>query len=146
MQKTTDLEALNAKRYLSTEEIASQLEGVEYIIMATPAPEQFKETPIHITIFLNTQEELPIGIKEAVFDKFCDEHRITRTDAVLSQMMPVGLAATAQETPMPLLLIKAEDVHAVPHTFLHVIDFLGDSTEFKEAKEDSLTGWSYSYE
>lgn len=146
MENAPDFEALQTKRYLTVDEIEEHLKGVEFIIMAAPAPDQFETTPIHITIFLNTQEQLPPDIKAAVFDKFCDDYKITQTAETISQLLPVGFAATAQETPMPLLLIKAEDVHSVPHTTMHVIDFLGDSSEFEEAKRDNLTGWSYSYE
>ena len=137
--------ALETQRYLDTDEIDKHLEGVEYIIMAAPAPDVFKETPIHFTIFLNTHERLPADIKDAVFDKFCEENKITRTAELLSQFQAVGFSETGQETPMPMLLIKPEDIQSIPHTALHIIDFLGDSSEFDEAKIDSLTGWSYSY-
>ncbi len=146
MQEPKVAKALETQNYLSTDEIETHLEGVEYIIMAAPAPDQFKETPIHFTIFLNTRKRLPPGVKEAVLDKFCEENKITVTAEVLSQFQAVGFAATGQETPQPMLLIKPEDIQAIPHTALHVMDFLGDSTEFPEAKIDSLTGWSYSYD
>jgi len=61
--------------------------------------------------------------------------------------MPVGFAiSTAQDTPMPMLLVKPEDQRTIAHVPMHVIDFLADSDEFFEAKEKNLTGWSYSYE
>lgn len=138
-------EALAAKRYFTPDEIAEHLEGVEYIIMAEPAPDVFKKTPIHLTVFLNTQERLPSEIKDAILDKFCKDHNITRTDKLLSELQPVAFAETMQETPMPLLLIKPSDIQSIPHTIMHVLDFLADSSEFIEAKEDNLTGWSYSY-
>ena len=45
---------------------------------------------------------------------------------------------------MPMLLVKPEDQKVLPHTAMFVMDFLGDSPDFKEPKE-GLTGWSYSY-
>ncbi len=59
--------------------------------------------------------------------------------------MPVGFAMSTQETPMPILLVKPEDQKSIPYALMHVIDFLADSDNFYEAKEKSLTGWSYSY-
>jgi len=61
-------------------------------------------------------------------------------------MAPVGFAVTQQETPMPMLLIKPQDIKNVPHTYLHVIDFLASSKDFIEVTKKSLTGWSYIYE
>ena len=46
--------ALKTESYLNVDEINKHLEKVEYIIMAAPAPEHFKDTPIHVTVFLNT--------------------------------------------------------------------------------------------
>ncbi len=138
--------AIKTKKFLNKEEIDKLLEKVEYIMMAAPAPEHFSNTPIHFTIFLNTNEELPNDVKEAVLEKFLDENKITNPTHVMSQLAPVGFAITEQETPMPMLLIKPEDIHSIPHTFIHVIDFLGDSKEFHEVKKKSLTGWSYVYE
>lgn len=138
-------EALATKRYFEPSDIDAHLKGVEYIIMATPAPESYKETPIHFTIFLNTKDVLPEPIKEAVLGKFCQEHDITKIDELLSQLQPVAFAETGQDTPMPMLLIKPADIRSIPHTVMHVMDFLGDSSGFKEAKVDNLTGWSYSY-
>jgi len=40
-------EAIKAEKYLSFQEIEKHLENVEYIIMAAPAPKEFKNTPIH---------------------------------------------------------------------------------------------------
>ncbi len=59
--------------------------------------------------------------------------------------MPVGFSMSAQDNPMPLLLIKPEDQKSIPYIVMHVIDFLGDSENFFEAKTEKLTGWSYSY-
>jgi len=139
-------QAINTDTYLEPEEIQKHLENVEYIIMATPAPSHFKDTPIHFTIFLNTQDEFPQDIKNAILDKFCDENSITNPTEVMSQLMPVGFGKSIQDTPMPILLVKPEDQKSIPYVVMHVIDFLGDSDKFYEAKQEGLTGWSYSYD
>ncbi len=137
--------AIITDKYFDTIEITSHLKNVEYIIMAAPAPEQFKETPIQFTIFLNTSDKLPRDVQEAVFDKFLDENGIKDPDKILSQLMPVGFSMSQQDTPMPLLLIKQEDVNSIPSTPMHVYDFLANSDNFFEAKQEKLTGWSYNY-
>ena len=140
-------EAIKTERYLSFEDIQKHLKNVEYIIMAAPAPEKFTKTPIHFTIFLNTADAIPQDIQAAILEKFRDEHKIGEPAELLSQIMPVGFGvSTAQETPMPMLLVKPEDQRSIPHLPMHVMDFLADSNEFYEAKEKNLTGWSYSYE
>jgi hypothetical protein len=139
-------QAINTDTYLEPEEIQKHLENVEYIIMATPAPSHFKDTPIHFTIFLNTQDEFPQDIKDAILDKFCNENSITNPTEVMSQLMPVGFGKSVQDTPMPILLVKPEDQKSIPYAVMHVIDFLGDSDKFYEAKQEGLTGWSYSYD
>jgi len=139
--------AINTDTYLDPIEIEAHLKNVQYAILATAAPSHFKETPIQFTIFLNTQDVFTQDIKDAVLDKFCDENNITNPSEVMSQLMPVGFGkSSAQDTPMPLLLVKPEDQSSIPHTVMHVIDFLGDSDNFYEAKTEGLTGWSYSYE
>ena len=138
--------AIVTDNYFSEEEIEQHLKSVEYIIMAAPAPEQFKATPIQFTIFLNTSDKLPQEVQEAVFGKFLEENGIRNPEKILSQLMPVGFSMSQQETAMPLLLIQQEDVNSIPHTMLHVYDFLADSDNFFQAKEEKLTGWSYSYE
>ena len=138
-------EALQAKRYLEPAEITAHLMGVEYVIMAAPAPDKFTDSPIHFSIFLNTQDILPQPIKESVLQKFCEQYNINNVTEVMSCRQPVGFAKTTMETPMPMLLIKPQDQATIPHTPMHVIDFLGNSPDFKETTEQSLTGWSYSY-
>ncbi len=138
--------AIKTLQYLTTEEIDELLQNVEYIIMAAPAPKEATNTPIHFTIFLNTHEELPESIKDAVLEKFLEENGIKNPTHIMSQLAPVGFATTVQSTPMPMLLIQPQDIFSIPHTKLHVIDFLADSDEFDEVKNDSLTGWSYAYE
>jgi len=139
--------AIKTDKYLTISDIQKHLENVEYIIMATPAPDHFKETPIHFTIFLNTSDVLPKEVQTAVLDKFLDEQKIGKPAELMSQLMPVGFAvSTAQDTPMPMLLVKQEDQRAIPFSPMHVMDFLADSNAFSEAKDKNLTGWSYSYE
>ena len=138
--------AIKTEKYLNTDEINTHLEKVEYIIMAAPAPEYFQDTPIHITIFLNTAEQFPDKVKEMIFDKFYTDYDITKHAEVMSQVMPVGFALTSHDTPMPMLLVKPQDQSSIPNVPMHVIDFLADSTYFEEVKAKSLTGWSYVYE
>ena len=138
--------AIVTEKYFELDEIQKHLQNVEYIIMAAPAPEQFKDTPIQFSIFLNTQDKLPQDVQEAVFGKFLEENGIRNPEKILSQLMPVGFSMSQQDTAMPLLLIKQEDVNSIPYTMMHVYDFLADSDNFFQAKEEKLTGWSYSYE
>ena len=132
-------------KYFDIKEIEKHLEDVEYIVMAAPAPSHFKDNPIHFSIFLNTDDEFPEDIQDAIIHKLLEENSITDPIEIMSQLMPVGFSMSAQDTPMPLLLIKPEDQKSIPYTVMHVIDFLGDSENFFEAKTEKLTGWSYSY-
>lgn len=136
--------AIQTNSYLDKSEIEQHLANVEYIIMTAPAPEKFAQTPLHFTFFLNTPS-LPHEVIEPVLDKFLEENEITNPIEILAQPMPVGFGQSVQQTPMPMLLIKPEDVKSIPHTTMFVYDFLADSNNFDEAKRDSLTGWSYSY-
>lgn len=138
-------DAIKTNKYLDTLEIKQHLENVEYIIMVTPAPETFRETPIHFSLFLNTSEQLPQEIQTAVLEKFMKEHKIKNPQEIMSQLMPVGFGQSTQETPMPMLLVKPQDQSSIPYTVMFVIDFLADSDNFPEAKNNNLTGWSYSY-
>ena len=140
-----EAKAIVTDTYLDSIEISAHLKNVEYIIMAADAPAHFKDTPIHFTIFLNTSDELPKDIQDAVLDKFLDEQGIRNPIEVMSQIMPVGFGKSLQDTPMPLLLVKPEDQKSIPYAVMHVIDFLADSDNFFEAKNEKLTGWSYSY-
>lgn len=137
--------AIVTDKYFDTIEIADHLKNVEYIVMAAPAPDHFKDTPIQFTIFLNTDDKLPQDIQEAVFGKFLQENGIENPAEIMSQLMPVGFSMSQQDTPMPLLLVKQEDQKSIPYTVMHVFDFLADSDNFFEAKQEKLTGWSYSY-
>lgn len=139
-------EAIKTIRYLDTSEIKKQLESVAYIIMASPAPDNFVGTPIHFTLFLNTSHDMPDEIKEAVFEKFLKDEDIFNPKEILATLMPVGFSQGVHETHMPMLLVKEEDKRSIPSTPMFVFDFLADSNNFAEAKEKSLTGWSYIYE
>lgn len=138
-------EALKTNKYLEVQEIQEHLKNVEYIIMAAPAPEHFKDTPIHLTIFLNTSDDMPKEVQEAVLNKFLEENGVGEPKELMSQIMAVGFAQTVQDTPMPMLLVKPQDINSIPHVPMFVMDFLADSDNFGEVKEKSLTGWSYSY-
>ncbi len=140
-----EAKAIKTDNYFTIDEIEKYLKNVEYIIMAAPAPTQFKETPIHFSIFLNTDEKLPQDIKDAIFNKFLDDQGITNPQEVMSQLMPVGFSMSTQETAMPLLLVRQEDQQSIPYAIMHVIDFLADSNNYEEVKLHNLTGWSYSY-
>jgi len=137
--------AIITEKYYDQIEIEAHLKNVEYIIMAAPAPTQFTDTPIQFTIFLNTSDALPQDIQEAVFGKFLEENGIRNPDKIMSQLMPVGFSMSQQETAMPLLLVKKEDQNSIPNKVMHVYDFLADSDNFFEAKQEKLTGWTYSY-
>ena len=138
-------EAIKTLKYRSSAEIKKYLDNVEYIIMAAPAPDHFSQTPIHFTIFLNTSENFPKDIQEAIFNKFLSENEIKNPKEIMSQIMPVGFSDGLKDTLMPLLLVKEEDMRTIPSVPMFVIDFLADSDNFSEAKDESLTGWTYSY-
>lgn len=140
-----EYKAIQTKEYLTNIELENHLENVEFIILAAPAPDKYSDTPIHFTLFLNTDKPLPKEIEIAVLTKFLTDHKITEPKELLARLMPVGFATTSQDTIMPMLLIKPEDKMSIPHTPMFVYDFLADSKEFIEVKEKNLTGWSYSY-
>ena len=137
--------AIVTNTYLDPIEITQHLKNVEYIILATPAPSVFTATPVQFTIFLNTDEVLPQAIKDAILEKFLEDNAIINAAEIMSQIMPVGFGKSQQDTPMPILLVKPEDQQSIPSALMHVIDFLGDSDKFFEAKTEKLTGWSYCY-
>ncbi len=141
-----EAKAIVTDEYLDHNEIQEHLKNVEYIIMAAPAPSQFKETPIHFTLFLHTQQTLPKEIQDAVFEKFLKENSIKNPTQIMAKLMPVGFGKSQQETPMPLLLVKKEDQFSIPSAPMFVFDFLADSDNFFEAKTHALTGWTYSYD
>jgi len=141
-----EAKAIQTDSYLDPIEINKHLEKVEYIIMAAPAPDVFKETPIQFSIFLNTSDDLSQEVQNAVLEKFLHENKIGEPAKLMSRLMPVGFAySAAQDTPMPMLLVDPKDQRSIPYNVMFVMDFLADSDAFSEAKDDSLTGWSYAY-
>lgn len=138
-----EMKPLSVQSYLSYSEIEKLLEGVEYIMMASPSLVK-DAPPIHFTIILNTSDPIPEEIKPLILEKFCREHAITKTSHLLSNLERIAFAMTSQDTPMPRHLIDDAEARTIPWKLLHIIDFLGDSDGFKEAK-DGLSGWSYSY-
>ncbi|HZF70406.1 hypothetical protein [Sulfuricurvum sp.] len=138
-----EMKALTVNSYLASSEITKLLDNVEYILMASPSM-MVDELPIHFTIILNTSEILPEEVKPLIFEKFCRELGITATSHILSNRERIAFALTTQETPMPKHIVDDAEANTIPWTLLHIIDFLGDSEGFKEAK-DGLSGWSYSY-
>lgn len=137
--------SIKAERFFSLQEIASHLQNVEYILMATPSPEKFQESPIHFTIFLNTQEKFSQDIANAILEKFMDEHKMSHIQELVHGSMAVGFAQSTQETPMPMLLVRAQERTSTPYTLMYVYDFLAEAEGFLEVKLHNLTGWSYSY-
>jgi len=138
-----EMQALKIHSYLSHSEITKHLEGVDFIIMAGPSM-MVDEHPIHFTIILNTSDLIPEEVKPLILEKFCRELEITATSHVLSNRERIAFAMTTQDTPMPKHIVDDAEANTIPWTLLHIIDFLGDSEGFKEAK-DGLSGWSYSY-
>ena len=143
MQKT--IKALQAEKYLSKEEIAAHLDGVEYIIMAAPTTRDNPRTPIHFTIFLNTSDEIPHDIQEAIIGKFLQQYKMTNIVDVFSKLDAVAFAETNLDSVMPMHLFKDEDKTELENTTMHIIDFEADAEGFGEVKAGS-TGWSYSYD
>ncbi len=135
------VKSIEIKGYLNHSEIDALLDGVEYIVSVAPSM-MANELPLHFSIFLNTTEEIPPQYKDAVFDKFCQELRVSESSHLLSTLAPIAFAITAQESPMPRYLIDPNEAMQIPHKKLHLIDFLGDSEQFPQAK-DGLSGWSY---
>ena len=141
-----EAKVINTDSYLDPIALKNHLKNVEYIIMAAPAPEVFKESPVQFTIFLNTSDNLPKDVQTAILEKFLQENKIGKPVELMSQLMPVGFAlSSAQDTPMPLLLVDVQDQKTIPYEVMFVMDFLADSDEYYQAKEHSLTGWTYSY-
>lgn len=138
-----EMQALKVNSYLSPGEIVNLLEKVEYIVMASPSM-MVDELPIHFTIILNTSDVIPEEVKPLILEKFCRELGITKTTHMLSNRERIAFAMTTQETPMPKHIVDDAEANTIPWTLLHIIDFLGDSNGFKEAK-DGFSGWSYSY-
>lgn len=138
-----EMHPLKVNSYLSAGEIKTLLENVEYVLMASPSM-MTDEHPIHFSIILNTSDVIPEEVKPLILEKFCRELGITATSHILSNRERIAFALTTQETPMPRHIVDDAEANTIPWMLLHIIDFLGDSQGFKEAK-DGLSGWSYSY-
>ncbi len=138
-------QSIATEKYLDVIEIHSHLKNIEYIIMAASAPDAFPNTPIHFSIFLNTSDDIPQEVQKEIFDKFLQNEGIKNPAEIMIRVMPVGFSKGAQDTPMPLLIVRQEDMSAIPNTPILVMDFLADSDNFYEAKVEKLTGWTYSY-
>lgn len=139
-----EIQPLHVNSYLSASEIERHLENVEFIIMASPSMMPPAEPPIHFTFFLNTSDPIPQEIQVKILDKFCQELKISNVKHLLSNLERVAFAQTSQDTPMPRHIIDDAEANTIPWKLLHIIDFVGDSIDFQEAK-DGLSGWSYSY-
>jgi len=137
-------EAIKANKYMTKEDIDAHLEGVEYIIMAAPNPDNHPQSPIHFSIFLNTSDVIPQEIQHQIIQKFADQYKITNIANMFSQLDDVAFALTNIDTPMPMHLFKEDDKNNFDSVKLHIIDFLADSEGFNEPKQGQ-TGWSYSY-
>ena len=139
-------EMLKTQKWLSVEEINDNLKGVEFILMAAPTMDNDASTPIHFTLYLNTQELLPDEIVSKVFDKFCDDYKITKVRDMINGLLPVAFALNDRDTAMPLLFLGGRENES-EHEYIHlyVFDFEGNAKEFKEGKTESKTGWTYSY-
>lgn len=140
----TEIKPLSISTYLSHNEIQALLEKVDFIIMAAPSMLSAPEPSLHFTIILNTSDVIPEPIKLQLLEKFCFDYNITNPKHVLNNRERIAFAMTSQETPMPRHLIDDAEANTIPWSLLHIIDFLGESEDFQEAK-DGLSGWSYSY-
>lgn len=142
----TEKDILKVQKWLSVEEIEKNLKGVEYIVMAAPTMRNDASTPIHFTIYLNTQEPLPSDIVAAVFDKFCDEYKITKVADMLNGLYQVAFSLNDRDTAMPMLLMEEHEIKSeLEHIPMYVFDFECNAEGFKECKTESKTGWTYSY-
>ncbi len=140
----TEIKPLSVNTYLSHNEIQALLENVDFIVMASPSLQSAPDPSLHFTFILNTAEAIPDPIKAQLLEKFCFDYNITDMKHVLNNRERIAFAMTSQNTPMPRHLIDDAEANTIPWTLLHIIDFLGESEDFQEAK-DGLSGWSYSY-
>lgn len=139
-----EIKPLSVNTYLSHNEIQTLLENVDFIVMASPSLQSERDPSLHFTFILNTAELIPDAIKSQLLEKFCFDYNITDVKHVLNNRERIAFAMTAQETPMPHHLVDDAQANTIPWSLLHIIDFLGESEDFQEAK-DGLSGWSYSY-
>lgn len=137
-----EIKPLHVHSYLNQTQIDTLLENVDYIIMATPSMLDKPALPIHFSIILNTLDSIPNNIKPKIIEKFCIENNINITSDLIFEPAHIAFAQTTQETPMPRHLIEINEINSIPSRKLQLIDFLGNSENFTEAK-NGLTGWSY---
>lgn len=142
---TNKKDILKTEKWLSKEEIEKNLEGVEYIVMAAPTLAQDVSTPIHFTIYLNTQEALPEDIANKVFNKFAKEYKITKVTDMYNGLGAVAFSLNGKETAMPMFLMNEDSKKNLEYINMHIFDFEGNAEGFKECKTESKTGWTYSY-
>jgi hypothetical protein len=139
-----EIKPLSVNTYLSHSEIQTLLENVDFIVMASPSLQSERDPSLHFTFILNTAELIPDAVKSQLLEKFCFDYNITDMKHVLNNRERIAFAMTAQDTPMPQHIVDDAQANTIPLSLLHIIDFLGESEDFQEAK-DGLSGWSYSY-
>ncbi len=135
--------SIKIQNYLQNNEINDNLKGIEYILMVSALSSKINNKTLHVSIFLNTQEQLPKKIQEEILQKFCNDYNFFDIGELLSQLMYVGFANTSHDTAMPMLLLTPQDKMSIANTVLHVIDFIANSNDFKDTVAKGLTGWSY---
>jgi len=137
---------LFTRKWLNCKEIDENLKGVEYIVMAGPTLGQDASTPIHFSIFLNTQETLPDEVIEQVFNKFASEYKIVKIRDMINGLLPVAFSLNDRDTAMPMFLMGDSAKSAeLEYTHMYLFDFEGNAEGFLECKTESKTGWTYSY-
>ena len=141
----TEKDLLKTEKWLSKEEIDQNLENVEYIVMAAPSMEQDNTTPIHFTIYLNTQDVLPEEIAEQVFNKFAREYKITKISNMFNGLGKVAFSLNDRDTAMPVFIMDQQFEEELDSTDMHLFDFEGNAKGFNECKTQGKTGWTYSY-
>ena len=137
---------LFTRKWLNTKEIDENLKNVEYIVMAGPTLAQDPSTPVHFTIYLNTQDPLPDEIVEQVFNKFAAEYKIVKVRDMVSGLYPVAFSLNDRDTAMPMFLMGDNAKSAeIEYTQMYLFDFEGNAEGFNECKTEAKTGWTYSY-
>lgn len=129
---------LKNKRWLDAIELRTNLDGVEYIIMVSPAEDEKSSNLTHFTLFLNTKDDLPESIAELILNKFIKDHEIKNAKKIYTGLSKIAFAITEQETPMPIIAgdNEADSIN------MFVIEFTGTSNTYKKTA-NGYTGWSY---
>ncbi len=136
-------DAIRVEKFFGQQEIQKLLKGVEYIILVSPSIRENQTHPIHFTLFLNTSDKLPKDVAQMILEKFASQHNITNITDLFSGVDAVAFASTNEPTAMPMHIYKEDERKDIPYTSMYIIDFEADSSEFKQVKEKSLTGWTY---